>query len=78
MIAYILPYIGVEAQYSEEERAKMDVAAPQLVGLSKAELTAELQNAGLRYRSIGEGETVTAQLPEAGCSIAAGSEIIVY
>ena len=78
MMADILPYIGVEAQYSEEERAKMDVAAPQLVGLSKAELTAELQNAGLRYRSIGEGETVTAQLPEAGCSIAAGSEIIVY
>ena len=37
-----------------------------------------LQKTGLRYRTIGEGETVTAQLPAALWQIARGTETILY
>ena len=78
MLADILPYMGIEAQYSAEELAGMDVSMPQLTGLGMSDTARTLRDAGLKYRSIGEGDIVTSQLPEAGCTIAAGSEVILY
>lgn len=78
MLADILPYMGIEAQYSVEELAGMDVSMPQLTGLGMSDAARTLRDAGLKYRSIGEGDIVTSQLPEAGCTIAAGSEVILY
>lgn len=78
MLADILPYMGIEAQYSAEELAGMDVSMPQLTGLNVSDAARTLLDAGLKYRSIGEGDIVTSQLPEAGCTIAAGSEVILY
>ena len=78
MLADILPYLGVEPSVSEEEAARMDVPTPVLTGLSAYEAAKRVQDAGLRYRSIGSGDTVTEQLPAAGQSIARGTEIILY
>ena len=78
MMADILPYLGVRPQYSDEERASMDAVMPQTVGKSLPEAAGLIRGAGLRYRTIGEGETVTAQLPAAFCQIARGTEIILY
>ena len=78
MMADILPYLGVRPQYSDEERASMDAVMPQTVGKSFPEAAGLIRGAGLRYRTIGEGETVTAQLPAAFCQIARGTEIILY
>ena len=78
MLADILPYMGIEALYSAEELAGMDVSMPQLTGLGMSDAVRTLRDAGLKYRSIGEGDIVTSQLPEAGCTIAAGSEVILY
>ncbi len=78
MLADILPYMGIEAQYSAEELAGMDVSMPQLTGLGMSDAARTLRDAGLKYRNIGEGDIVTSQLPEAGCTIAAGSEVILY
>lgn len=78
MMADILPYLGVEPSVSEEEAARMDVPTPVLTGLPVYEAAKRVQDAGLRYRSIGSGDTVTDQLPAAGQSIARGTEIILY
>ena len=78
MLADILPYLGVEPSVSEEEAARMDVPTPVLTGLSTYEAAKRVQDAHLRYRSIGSGDTVTGQLPAAGQSIARGTEIILY
>ena len=77
MMADILPYLGVEPQFADEEPAS-DVEVPDLIGMSAAEAAAALREAGLDSRRIGEGERVTAQLPRSGVTIAAGTQIILY
>ena len=78
MFRDILPYLGVEPAYTEEEKSKMDKSVPSLVGLSLAEAQQKLHEAGLTYRTIGVGETVTDQLPHAGSVIMQGSQVIMY
>lgn len=76
MFADILPYLGYEPELDTE--AESDSVMPQLIGLSLSEAAEELEAAGLRYRTIGDGQTVTNQLPASGTAIAADSETIVY
>ena len=78
MMADILPYLGVEPDLSREEAENMDVAMPSLSGRSLYDAVSRLQDAGLRYRTIGDGKTVTGQLPRAGMSIAGGTQVILY
>ena len=78
MMADILPYLGVEPQLEVGEAESMDVTVPDFTGLSREEAAAAVKEAGLNYRSIGEGGLVTAQLPAPGLSIAAGTQIILY
>jgi stage V sporulation protein D (sporulation-specific penicillin-binding protein) len=78
MFADILPYLGVEAQYSESELQNMDKSVPSIMGLTVEQAQQTLTDAGLSYRIIGSGGTVTNQLPSASSVVAANSEIIVY
>ena len=78
MLADILPYLGVRAEYSESESAQRDAVMPQTVGQDLDGAAEDLRKAGLRYRTIGEGSVVTAQLPAPHYEIARGSEVILY
>ena len=70
--------MGVEPEYTAEEKANLDKSVPNVktVDLTTAEKT--LKDAGLTYRVIGSGGTVTDQLPAANAVVAAGSQIILY
>ena len=74
MLADILPYFGVEPEDETHGEARM----PQTVGSSLHDAVKAVEEAGLRYRTIGEGNAVTDQLPRAGAEIAADSQIILY
>lgn len=78
MMADILPYLGVEPEYSDSELAAADRAVPDVSGMSLTEARSTLTEAGLNCRVIGEGDTVTDQLPRAGAVIASGSEVLLY
>lgn len=78
MFADILPYMGIEADYSNDELKNMDKTVPNIMNMTIAEAQAALSGAGLGYRVIGSGDTVTAQLPTANYIVAAGSEILIY
>lgn len=78
MFADILPYLGVEAQYTQTEEASMDKSVPNVVTLSLEQAQSSLADAGLAYRVVGSGSTVTAQLPRANSVVAANSEVILY
>ena len=78
MMADILPYLGVEAVYTEEEAARMDRSVPQLIGMTLDEAKGLLAGQGRSFRVIGGGGAVTMQLPSVNTVVAAGSEILLY
>ena len=78
MLADILPYMGIEPDYDEEELRRMDVPMPRLYGIGLTEAAEILKKNNLSYRTIGSGDTVTAQLPVPGLDIAAGTQVILY
>lgn len=82
MMEEILPYLGVEAQYNEEEYQNLDTVAPAVAGLTLEEAYEKLEEAGLSYSVVGdesEGSvTVTAQVPEAGGAVPKEGKVVLY
>ena len=78
MLADILPYMGIEPQYTKEELKVMDKAVPDVCGLSIEEAAEKLKSEGFKVRTVGSGSVVSAQLPQAECVIADGSTVIIY
>ncbi len=73
-----LRYLGIEPQYTEEEKQTLDVFVPDVKGLSTNNAIKNLKSQNLTYRVIGEGETVRRQMPNAGSSLPANSVVILY
>ncbi len=78
MMADILPYLGVDAEYTEAELANLDRSVPDLTGLTVEEAKEQLAAMGLSFRTYGAGTTVTMQLPAANSVVAAQSQIVLY
>ncbi len=78
LIAQILDYLGIEKTYSTEEAAAADVVMPKVTGLSVTKAEDDLSRVNLRFRTIGEGATVSRQIPAAGTRIPGGSTVILY
>lgn len=78
VMADILPYLGVEQTWSREDAAGMQVVVPDLQGMGVAEAKKTLKALNLNARFVGDGETVTSQIPAAGQSIPGTGEMLVY
>ncbi len=74
----ILPYMGIEKVYTEEEMEKLDVHVPNLVGKSVSEAKSQAINESLHPTVIGSGETVIAQIPKASEQLSQGGTIVLY
>ena len=74
MLADMLDYLGVEKEYSAQDSAAIDVSTPRVTTQRSTVDEAEdkLADKGLKYRTIGEGETVTTQIPASGASVPGG------
>lgn len=78
ILADILPYLGIEPQYSEEELERLSVAVPDAVGKDLETAKQILQNMGLAYKIVGSGSSIVRQLPEAGTSVYRNGTVILY
>ncbi len=78
LIAEILDYMGYEKQYTYEELSGADTVVPSLAGYDLDSAVEQLEKAGFSYRTVGEGATVTGQLPSGGLSIPGGSTVVLY
>lgn len=81
MMEEILPYLGVEAQYSEEEYNNLDTVAPNVTDLTLEEAYEALEEAGLSYSVVGdesEGTVVTAQVPASGGAVPKDGKVVLY
>ena len=74
----ILPYLELEAQYTEKEAANIDTTAGTYTGLSVSEATKSVNADGFNVTIKGEGTTVVAQVPQAGSTIPTGGTIVLY
>lgn len=74
----ILPYLGYEPQYSEEELKNFAIKVPNLVNKTVEEAKKELADLGLSVKVIGDKETVIKQLPIYGETISKDGRVIIY
>ena len=77
LMGYVLPYIGVEAQYTTEELAALDVTLSNYVGATVDAARTDLEWRGFTYEFVGNGGTVTAQIPEAGSKISSDTGLLI-
>lgn len=78
IMADVLPYLGIEPVYSEEDLNLIEHTMPELIGMTEADAARELEKKNLTYRVVGEGATIMDQLPAAGASIPGKSEVVLY
>ncbi len=74
----VLPYLGYEASYSEEELKNLTISVPEVVGMNLDAAKQKISGARLQYQVVGSGETILRQLPEAGNQVNTGGVIILY
>ena len=78
IMAEILPYLGIEPDYTAEELAGVDAAVPNVVGRTAADAKTILESAGFACKTVGNGETVTDQTPAGGAIVPNNANIILY
>ena len=78
VMADILPYLGVEQHFSEEELAGKTMIMEDLTGMTVQESETYLKSVGLTARYSGTDETITGQIPSAGQAIPGGSQVLLY
>lgn len=74
----ILPYLGVEANYSEEDMNRVNVSMPNVIGKTESEAATILENSYLNYRIIGDGDKIVGQIPAVGKAVPGHSTVLLY
>lgn len=73
----ILPYLGYEPSYTEDELEPTSVG--KYVGLNVDYAQKQIENKGLTYRVYGSGKTVVSQVPASGTQLLEGlGTVILY
>lgn len=74
----VLPYLGYEPSYTEEELEALSITVPNTVGTGIEDAKNKITSAKLEYRVVGSGDTVLRQLPEDGTKVISGGMVILY
>ena len=74
----ILPYLGVSRDYTDVDMSRVSVDMPDVEGMTLPEAKEALEEATLACRVVGDGDTVTGQIPGAGMDVPGTSEVILY
>ncbi len=77
LLSYVLPYIGIEPQYTTEELAKLDITLSNYIGATVENTEADLSWRGFDYEIIGSGDTITAQVPPPGSKISSDTGMLI-
>lgn len=78
IFAEILPYLGFEPQYSEDELSKMAVKIPSVAGLSLETAKKTITDKGLKYQVVGNGDSVIKQFPTSTESLYSDGIVMFY
>lgn len=78
IMSEICPYLGIEAQYTEEEMQYVDTVAGTYLEMNVNDAQAQVQEDGFEVYVCGEGDTVLAQVPQSGSKIPRGGRVVLY
>lgn len=78
IIQDVLPYLGYDAQYTEETAEEISVAVPNIEGCTTAEAQEKLEKVGLKINLKGNGSKVKNQIPKGGARLHKGSLVLAY
>ena len=78
VMADILPYLGVERHFSEDNVASQEIVLDDFTGFTREETEKKLKSQNLTARFAGNSETVTGQIPAAGKTVPGGSQVLIY
>ncbi len=78
VMADILPYLGVEQVFSEEDICGKTLILEDMTGFSEKDAEKYLKSVSLSAKIVGTGDTVTGQLPSPGQSVPGGSQVLLY
>lgn len=75
----VLPYLGIEPNYSEKDKEYEQVTVENYVGKPIDDVVAKLKNEKINYEIVGNGEKVLTQMPRVGSTICKnGGMVILY
>jgi len=78
VMSEILPYLGIEPDYSSEQITGADATVPNCVGSTLEEAKTKLTSAGFACKTVGSGATVTDQTPAGGAIVPGSATIVLY
>jgi stage V sporulation protein D (sporulation-specific penicillin-binding protein) len=75
----VLPYLGIEPQYTEAEKEALAKEIPSYIGLAISNARAYAESRGFSVEIVGEGAYVTDQSPRSGALYTGGSgKLVLY
>lgn len=78
IMADVLPYLGYEPSYTEEELKKMSITVPDTLNLTVADAKSKISSSNLESKVIGSGEKVVRQFPTTGSKVTSGGVVVLY
>lgn len=78
IMAEICPYLGIEAQYTEDEMKYVSTTADSYLSLNIGEAQQKVRDDGFEPFVTGDGDEVIAQIPDAGSQIPRGGRVVLY
>ncbi len=78
VLASTLDYLNIAPKYTEEELEKISTKTPSLTGKALWEAKNTAAENGITLKTVGTGETVISQYPEAHALIPKGGVVVAY
>ncbi len=79
LLSVVLPYLGIEPQYTPEELASMEIPISDYTGKYATDAAKEIRQKGLSAEIIGNGEIVTSQIPKTGSLLSSETgKVLLY
>jgi len=70
--------LGIEPHYTDDEKKDLSNKTPAVTGKTVDAAKADIENAGLNYRIVGDGDKVVKQNPAASQLIPSGGMVVLY
>ena len=78
IMSEVLPYLELQAEYTDDEAQYLDTLAGSYVGLSVEKATAEAKQDGFTVTVKGEGKKVISQIPASSAKIPKDGNVVLY